>query len=101
MDVEQERILEQYYRPQVEADIAAINHTLLDYPSMTVMEEDLAAVIWLVNNYAGATQERKDRVTAMLNAMWLSYQNDPQLFEAAQLRARLENLQTLLAQMVV
>lgn len=101
VEVELEQIVAQYHRPRVEADIAAIETTLLQYPSMTTMEEDLAAIIWLVQNYDGATQERKDRVIAMVNDMWQSYQGDSQMLEAAQLRARLLDLQTLLAQMVV
>lgn len=101
VDVEQEKILGQYYRPSVEADIAAIQATLLQYPSLSVLQEDLEALIWLVNNYEAATAERKARVIAMLNEMWTAYEQEPKLFEAAQLRARLVEMQTLLAKMVV
>lgn len=101
VDVENEEIIDKYHRPDVIADIASIQNTLKLYPSPTVMDEDLQALIWLVNNYAGATAERKARVNAMLQEMWQAYQDEPKLYDAAQLRDKLARLQTLLAQMVV
>jgi hypothetical protein len=101
VDTEAETIIDKYHRPQVAADIAAIQNTLASYPSETTMENDLQAVISLVNNYAGATAERKARVVAMLNEMWQAYQKESKLFDAAQLREKLARLQGLLAQMVV
>lgn len=101
VDVEQEQILAQYYRPQVVKDIEAIEATLLTYPSLTVLQEDLQALVYLVNSYKDTTAERKARVIAMLNEMWQVYQDEPKLFDGAQLRARLEGLQILLAKMVV
>ena len=98
-DTVEERILETYKRSQVEADIAAIENTLASYPDPSVAEEDLAGVISLVNA-APVTQARKDRVKALLADMWAAYEQEPIMFEQAQLRARLESLQTLLAKMV-
>lgn len=99
-DTVAETILETYKRSQVEADIQAIQNTLANYPDPTVMQQDLQDVIWLVDSFAGATQERKDRVKAMLQNMWEAYQDEPLLFEQAELRNRLERLQQLLARMV-
>lgn len=101
VDVEQETILDKYYRPQVIKDIAAIQATLLTYPSLTVMQEDLQALIWLVDSYTAATAERKVRVKAMLQEMWQAYQDEPKLYDASALRAKLERLQALLAKMAV
>lgn len=101
VDVEKEEILDKFYRPQVEKDITAIQNTLALYPDKSVMEEDLQALIWLVDNYKDATPARKERVKAMLKEMWQEYQNEPKLFDASQIRAKLERLQTLLKKMVV
>jgi uncharacterized lipoprotein YddW (UPF0748 family) len=99
-DTVEERILETYKRSQVEADIAAIENTLASYPDPSVAEQDLKDVIWLVDNFDGATAARKTRVKALLRDMWAAYEQEPVMFEQAQLRSRLENLQQLLAKMV-
>lgn len=99
-DVEAEKILETYKRSQVIADIQAIQNTLAQYPDPTVMQQDLQDVIWLVDNFAGATKARKDRVKTMLQNMWEAYQDEPLLFEQAELRNKLERLQAILARMV-
>ena len=99
-DTVKETIISTHKKSQVEADIAAIQETLLRYPDPTVQEQDLKDVIWLVDNAAGVTKERKDRVKALLRDMWETYQMAPEMFDASQLRARLEQLQTLLAKMV-
>ena len=97
----EERIIETYKRSQVEADIKAIQETLKRYPDPDVMQTDLKDLIWLVDNFAGATKERKTRVKAMLQSMWQAYQNEPKIYDAAELRNKLERLQILLKQMVV
>jgi len=99
-DTVTETILHTYKKSQVEADIAAIQATLQKYPDPAVMEEDLQALIWLVNNYKDATAERKARVIAMLQEMWQAFQDEPKIFDGAALRARLVDLRALLARMV-
>lgn len=99
-DTVTETILQVYKKSQVEADILAIQKTLLSYPDETVMEQDVQSIIYLIKNYQGATQEQKDRVIALVKAMWTAYQQDPLMFDAAQLRDKLERLQDLLARMV-
>ena len=99
-DTVKETIIEIYKRSQVEADIAAIIQTLEQYPDPSVAEQDLRDVIWLVDTFDGATKERKDRVKKLLRDMWASYEQDPRMVERAELAARLEREQELLARMV-
>jgi len=100
VDVEKEEIIDKYFRPQVEKDILAMEETLKQYADPTIMEEDLQALIWLVNNYKDATAKRKERVIAMVQAMWQAYQDEPALYDGAQLRDRLERTKALLGKMV-
>ena len=97
-DTVKETIIEIYKRSQVEADIAAIIQTLEQYPDPSVAEQDFKDVIWLVDNFDGATKERKDRVKKLLCDMWASYEQDPQMVERAELEARLEREQKLLSE---
>jgi hypothetical protein len=41
---------------------------------------------------AGWTDAKRDRVSALVNSMYSSYQGDPKQVEAAQLQARLDAL---------
>ena len=100
VDVQNERILDQFNKPQLTATIAAIQNQLASYPDPSVAEQDLIDVLMLVDNFTGATKERKDRVKKLLRDMWEAYQQDPQMLNRAELAARLERDQTLLAKMV-
>ena len=99
VDIEKEEILDKYHKPQLEATIAAIQEQLASYPDPSTAEEDMQALIWLVDNFTGASKERKDRVKALIRDMWNAYQDEPNILGAAELRARLEKLQNYLAQM--
>ena len=99
VDIEKQEILDQYEKSATQATADQIESQLADYPDPSVIEEDIQALIWLVNNFEGVTQERKDRVKALIQSMYLAYQDEPELLERAELRARLDKLQSLLAQM--
>lgn len=99
-DTVTETIISQHKRSQVEADIAAIKKTLVQYPDPNVAEQDLQDIVWLVDNFKGATEEHKDRVKKLLRDMWAAYEQDPQMMERAELEARLERERQLLARMV-
>lgn len=101
VDTVKERIIETYKRSQIEADIKAIQETLKRYPDPDVVQTDLQDLIWLVDNAADAKKTNKDRTKVMLQSMWQAYQDKPEMYEVAELRNKLEQLQTLLTQMVV
>ena len=100
VDVEKKQIISQHEKTQVQATADQIASQLVGLPDPSVMEDDLLAVIGLIDASA-APQARKDRVKALLRDMWATYQDaDTELVERAELRARLDRLNKLLAEMV-
>jgi len=99
VDTTKEQIIETYNKQQTAATIAAIQKQLEAYPQPAQIEQDLADVLTLIDNYPGATNERKARVTDLVNAMYQAYQTDAQFLENAKLRARLAQLIKLYGEM--
>jgi len=100
VDTEKEQILETYNKPQAQATLKAIDAQLATHPDPSQMEQDMQSLVWLVNNYQGATKEHKDRVKALIADMWQAYQDEPQILERAELRARRDQLAKLIKEMV-
>lgn len=84
-------IIGTYNKLAITADIQAIRDTLLLYPDPAQDATDMASALTAVSATSW-TQARKDRVSALINAMYQSYQGDPRQLEAAQLQARLGSL---------
>lgn len=84
-------ITKEYNKAQINADILAIRATLLTYPDPTQDAKDVALALTAIAN-AGWTDTKRDRVSALVTAMYQSYQSDPRQLEAAQLQARLDAL---------
>lgn len=84
-------IIGTYNKAFITADIQAIQTTLLSYPSATQDATDTASALTAISNTAW-TQTRKDRVAALVNAMYQAYQGGQRQLEAAQLQAKLEAL---------
>jgi ADP-glucose pyrophosphorylase len=99
VDMDKQEILSQHEKSQAQATIAQIESQLAEYPDPSQIESDVQSIIWLINKFDGATKEQKDRVKALVQDMYLAYQNEPELLERAELRARLDKLNKLLAQM--
>lgn len=80
-----------YNKAAIVADIQAIRNTLLLYPDAA---QDATDVTGMLNQVAtsGWTQAKKDRITALVNAMYTAYQGDPRQLEAAQLQGKLDGL---------
>ena len=99
VDTDTKQIIGQYNKSQTQATVDQIELQIAEYPDPSIVEDDIQALITLVNNYAGATAERKARVLGLLNDMYFAYQGEPVMLERAELRARLEKLNAILAQM--
>lgn len=92
-------IIGTYNKAQITADIQAIKNTLLQYPDPTQDAKDVGLALNAISN-AGWTDAKRDRVSALVNAMYQSYQGDVRQVEAAQLQARLDALITLRERLV-
>jgi pyruvate-formate lyase len=99
VDTTKEQILETFNKAQTAATIAAITAQLESYPEPTQAEKDVKDILWLIDNFTAADPARKDRVKALVQAMYQSYQEDPQFLDAVQLRLRLEKLTKLYGEM--
>lgn len=80
-----------YNKTAVIADIQAIRDTLTRYPDATQDATDVASINTAVNNTAW-TETRKARVAALAQAMFIAYQMEPRVVEAARLQAKLDAL---------
>ena len=100
VDVEKKVIVAQYEKSATQATATQIQSQLANYPDPTQIETDVQSLIWLVNNYAGASAAQKTRVKQLIADMYQAYQGEPLLVERATLRARLDELNKLLAEMV-
>ena len=92
-------IIGTYNKAQITADIQAIKNTLLQYPDPSQDATDVGFALNAISN-AGWTDAKRDRVSALVNAMYQSYQGDVRQVEAAQLQARLDALITLRERLV-
>lgn len=82
-------IIGTYNKAQINADIVAIRATLQTYPSPTQEAGDVASLLtWISGN--AWPQERKDRVSALVNSMYQAYQGDARQLERARLQERLD-----------
>lgn len=84
-------IIGTHNKAQITADIQAIKATLLTYPDPTQDATDVASALTAIKNTEW-TQSRKDRVSALVNLMYASYQGDMRQVEAAQLQSRLDSI---------
>ncbi len=98
VDTEKKSILEQFHKPQVEADINAIKETLDSRPDLTEQEQDLKDIMGLIDA-TSITQTRKDRAKQMLRDMWEAYQDSSEVTETIELANRLERLEGILDNM--
>ena len=92
-------IIGTYNKAFINADITAIQNTLLSYPSETQDATDIAAVLVLIDKTTW-TDARKKRTTNLVNEMYQSYQGDTKVLEAAQLQAKLDGLIALKERLV-
>ena len=92
-------IIGTYNKGKITADIQAIRDTLKLYPDPTQDATDLASALTAITNTAW-TQVRKDRVSALVNAMYTAYQGDQRNLDRAQLQARLDGLIALRERLV-
>jgi len=99
VDIANEQILETFNKSQTAATISAIQTQLESYPNPSQVENDIKDIFWLIDNFAAADSGRKARVKALVQAMYQSYQGDPHMLTAAQLRVRLEKLTKLYGEM--
>jgi hypothetical protein len=99
VDTAKQEIVSQHEKGQVQATVNQLQTQVDAMPNPSVMEQDLKDLLTLVDNFAGATKERKDRVKKLVSDMWQHYQGEPQLVERAELRSRLDREKALLAQM--
>jgi len=84
-------IIGTYNKVAINADIQAIRDTLLAYPNPAQDAKDVTSTLNAIASMAWE-QGKKDRISALINAMYQSYQGDTRQLEAAQLQARLEAL---------
>lgn len=88
-----------YNKAQITADIDAIKATLLTYPDATQDAKDVSNLLGAVTS-AGWTTAKTDRISALVNSMYQSYQGDARQLEVANLQARLDTLIALKARLV-
>ena len=100
VDTAKQEIISQHEKSATQATATQIESQLASYPDPKQIETDVQSLIWLVNNYAGATLAQKTRVKQLIADMYQAYQGEPLLVERATLRARLDELNKLLAEMV-
>ena len=98
VDVQNERILDQFNKSQLAATIAALETTTAAQPSFTQMQQDYADLVNLVKAQS-IPKDRKDRVVELLGAMYVSHEQSPIIVDVVRIRARLSHLTTLLNQM--
>ena len=84
-------IIGEYNKMQINADIQAIRDTLLTYPDPSQAAKDVGFALNAISN-AGWADAKRDRVSALVNSMYASYQGDMRQVEAAQLQSRLDSL---------
>lgn len=87
-------IIGTYNKAAINADIQAIRDTLAAYPNPVQDAKDVTSTLNAIARMAWE-QGKKDRISALINTMYQSYQGDTRQLEAAQLQARLEALITL------
>ena len=88
-----------YNKADIIADIAAIQQTLLSYPSPSQDATDVTSLLTVITNSAwNATV--KARITSLINRMYQAYQGDQINLDAAQLIAKLDGLIALRERLV-
>ena len=88
-----------YNKAQILADIAAIQQTLLSYPSPSQDAMDVTSLLTVITNSAwNATV--KARITSLINRMYQAYKGDQINLDAAQLIAKLDGLIALRERLV-
>lgn len=100
VDVQNERILDQFNKPQLAATIAALETTTAAQPSFTQMQQDYADLVNLVKAQS-IPKDRKERVLQLMWAMYTTYEQSPIIIDMLQIRERLSRLKALLNQMEV
>ena len=98
VDVQNERILDQFNKPQLAATIAALENTVASQPSFTQMQQDYADVVNLVKSQ-NIPKDRKDRIVNLLVNMYISHENSPLIIDLVLTRERLSKLKILHSQM--
>ena len=99
VDVDKKAIVQTYEKAQVEADIVSIDETLKLYPSPTAEQTPLNNIIYVIDQFTGATKAQKTAAKALLSRMWQAYENDQSMMDAAELLAKRARLAALLAEM--
>ena len=100
VDTVQERIIQPYNKVQTQNTLATIESQHSDYPDPDQLEQDVQSLLWLVDNFTGASQDCKDRVKQRIYNMWEAFQGSYQLIQSTELRVRRDKLIQLLAEMV-
>ena len=98
VDTAKQEIISQHEKKQTEATIAALEATIAAQPSLTVMQQDFTDLVNIVQAQ-NIPKARKDRVVAMLYAMYDSHAQSQSIRDAIEQRDRLVELKALLAQM--
>jgi hypothetical protein len=99
VDTDREQIVDQFNKPQLSATITALETTIAAQPNLTQMQQDYADLVNLVKAQ-NIPKDRKDRVIAMLYAMYDSLSQSQPIREAIERLDRLEDLKKRLAEMV-
>ena len=84
-------IIGEYNKAQINADIQAIRDTLLTCPDPSQDAKDVGFALAAISG-AGWLAAKTNRVSALVNSMYSSYQGDMRQVEAAQLQSRLDSL---------
>jgi hypothetical protein len=100
VDTDQEKILDQFNKPQLASTIAALETAIATQPNLTQMQQDYADLVALVKAQ-NITQARKDRVIQLLGEMYISYSESPIIVDMIQIRDRLARLKILYSNMEV
>ena len=87
-------IIGTYNKAQITADIQAIRDTLAAYPNPVQDAKDVTSTLNAIASMAWE-QGKKDRISALINTMYQSYQGDPRSLEVAQLIAKRDTLVAL------
>jgi threonine synthase len=101
IDTSKRQIIQQIDPVQMAADIKSIDETLKQYPSPAVEQTTLNNIIYVIDQFTGATKAQKDAAKALLVRMWQAYENDSTMMDAAELLAKRARLVALLAEMEV
>jgi hypothetical protein len=98
VDVQNERIVDQFNKPQLAATIQGLEAAIAAQPSFSDMQQDYADLIALVKAQ-NIPNARKERVLALLGSMYASLEQTPIVADMLQMRERLSRLQSLYSQM--